>query len=91
MPLIEKDVIINNKFGMHARPAMRFVEMSNKYSCSIKVKKDELSIDAKSIMGIMRLAAVKGTILTISADGDDADAAVESLVFFVESGFDEPV
>lgn len=89
MSVIEKDVTIVNKFGLHARPAMRFVELANKYSCGIEVTKGSLVVDAKSIMSVMRLAATKGTVLKIAADGQDATDAVNALAELVASGFGE--
>jgi phosphocarrier protein len=89
VPLIEKKVTIINKFGLHARPAMRFVETANKFSCSIDVSKESLKVDAKSIMAVMRLAAAQNAVLTILVDGEDAEEAMEALTSLIESGFDE--
>ncbi len=89
MSQIIKDLTIVNKYGLHARPAMRFVELANKYACGIEVSKASLTVDAKSIMSVMRLAATKGTVLKITADGDDAEAAVTALSELVNSGFGE--
>jgi len=81
--------MIVNKYGLHARPAMQFVELANKFACGIEVTKASLTVDAKSIMSVMRLAATKGTRLMIVADGDDADEAVAALTELVDSGFGE--
>ena len=89
MPLIEQQVTVINKFGLHARPAMKFVETANKFSCSIDVSKGTLKVDAKSIMAVMRLAATQNTVLTILVDGEDAEEAMEALTTLIESGFDE--
>ncbi len=89
MPHIIKELTIVNKYGLHARPAMRFVELANKYACGIEVSKASLTVDAKSIMSVMRLAATKGTVLKIMADGDDAEAAVNALSELIDSGFGE--
>jgi phosphocarrier protein len=86
---VEREVQIVNKFGLHARPAMQLVELANKYSCGIEVSKASLTVDAKSIMSVMRLAATKGTTLKIVADGEDAHEAVEALVELIRSGFGE--
>lgn len=86
---IKQELTIVNKFGLHARPAMQFVELANKFSCGIEVAKDALAVDAKSIMSVMRLAATKGTVLKITADGDDAGEAIEALSELVDSGFGE--
>ncbi|MCD4825918.1 MAG: HPr family phosphocarrier protein [Phycisphaerae bacterium] len=87
--MVEQDVTIVNKYGLHARPAMQFVELANRYSCGIEVTKASLTVDAKSIMSVMRLAATKGTVLKITADGDDAHTAITSLAELVDSGFGE--
>ena len=89
MSQVEREVMIVNKYGLHARPAMQFVETANKYACGIEVSKASLTVDAKSIMSVMRLAATKGTKLKIVADGDDASEAVEALSELIESGFGE--
>ena len=68
---------------------MQFVEKANLYTCKIEVTKGTLTVDAKSIMSVLRLAATKDTVLQIVADGEDAAAAIEMLVQFVESGFGE--
>lgn len=75
----KKDVIIKNKTGLHARPAAFFVQTANKYDSDITIIKGEQEVNGKSIMGILMLAAENGTKVTISAKGNDADAAVEEL------------
>ncbi|MCK5113134.1 MAG: HPr family phosphocarrier protein [Phycisphaerae bacterium] len=89
MPVVEQEVTIINKFGLHARPAMSFVKLANQFACSIEVSKGALVIDGKSIMSIMRLAATKGTKLKITADGQDAGDATCALEELVKSGFGE--
>jgi len=86
---IEREVEIVNKYGLHARPAMQFVELANRYNSKIEVSNGMLAVDAKSIMSVMRLAAAKETILRIVANGSDAEEAVASLVKMVEDGFGE--
>jgi phosphocarrier protein HPr len=86
---VQREVKIVNKYGLHARPAMQFVETANRFACKIEVSNASLSVDAKSIMSVMRLAATKGTVLQMVADGEDADSAVEALAKLVESGFGE--
>jgi len=68
---------------------MQLVETANRYNCKIEVSNDSLVVDAKSIMSVMRLAATKGTVLKLVADGEDSEPAVESLVKLIEDGFDE--
>ena len=78
-----------NKYGLHARPAMQLVELANKYSSKIEVSNGSLTVDAKSIMSVMRLAATKGTTLKIVADGEDSSQALAALVKLVNDGFGE--
>jgi phosphocarrier protein len=74
---------------MHARAAARFVQLASRYTARIQVGKDHTTMDGKSIMGILLLAAARGTTITISADGQDEQAAVEALCQLVEAGFGE--
>jgi phosphocarrier protein len=76
---IEKKIVIKNKSGLHARPASLFVQIANKYDCDISVRKGKQKVNGKSIMGIMMLAAEKGSRITILAEGDDAADAVREL------------
>ena len=76
---IEKDLIVNNKQGLHARPAALFVQIANKYQSNVIVKKQDQEVNGKSIMGLMTLAAEKGSSVTIIADGPDAVEAMNEL------------
>ena len=67
---------------------MKFVELANKFASSIEVTKGSLTVDAKSIMSVMRLAATKGTVLKVSADGEDANEALEAMAELVANHFD---
>ncbi len=89
MATIKLEVKIVNRYGLHARPAMQFVELANNYNSKIEVSNGTLTVDAKSIMSVMRLAATQGTMLRIVADGGDADEACEALKGLVDSGFGE--
>ena len=92
MSTVSRQVIICNKMGLHARPAMQFVDIANQYKCNVQVRKggeDPCDVDGKSIMQMLTLAAIEGTPLTIDADGDDAAAALADLVALIESGFGE--
>ncbi len=82
-------VTIINTLGLHARPAMSFVDTANSFTSDIKVVKDGQAVDGKSIMQLMMLAATQGTELRIDAQGPDAEQAVEALVKLVGSKFDE--
>ncbi len=88
MPIVEKEVEIINKYGLHARPAMELVELANRYGSKIDVSSGILTVDAKSIMSVMRLAATKGTVLRLMANGADADEAIDAIVKLVGQ-FDE--
>jgi len=84
-------VTIENKLGLHARPAMLFVETASKFNSTVIVKRcdGEEGVDGKSIMQMMMLAATKGTELEICANGEDSQEAVNQLVKLVKSGFEE--
>jgi phosphocarrier protein len=82
-------VTIRNKLGLHARPAMCFVDVAVAFASAITVRRADQTVDGKSIMQMMMLAATKGTELEVIAEGDDADKAIEALRKLVESGFDE--
>jgi phosphocarrier protein len=84
-----RDVTVANALGLHARAAARFVHLAAQFTSHIRVGRDGKIMDGKSIMGILLLAAARGTTLTISADGADESAAVDALVELVESGFGE--
>lgn len=79
MKVVEKAVIVKNKQGLHARPAALFVQIANKFSCNVSVRKGEQEVNGKSIMGILMLAAEKGSQLVIRAEGEDAELAVQEL------------
>jgi phosphocarrier protein HPr len=83
------EITISNKYGLHARPAAEFVKLANRFTSEIWVRKEEVEVSGKSIMGVMMLAAEFGSAITIRALGDDADAAVEALRALVARGFGE--
>lgn len=89
MAKLEAQVTITNRLGLHARPAMTFVDVASTFACEVLVRKDDTEVDGKSIMQMMMLAAAQGCTLTIVANGDDAEAAIAKLKALVESGFDE--
>lgn len=78
--MTEKTIRIQNITGIHARPAARFVKLASQFPCEIKLIKDNLAVDGKSILGVMSLAAEKGSKLTIRADGENEKDAVEQLI-----------
>ena len=77
--IVKREVKIKNRTGLHARPAALFVQIANKFESDITILKEEQEINGKSIMGILMLAAERGAIVTIVAEGDDAENAVEEL------------
>ena len=89
MATIEREVRIVNQYGLHARPAMQFVELANRYISNIEVSNGALTVDAKSIMSVMRLAATCGSTLRLIADGSDAEPALDALEELAAGGFGE--
>ena len=83
--MIKKDVNVNLKSGLQARQAALFVQEANRFSADIFVEKDNKKVNAKSIMGVMSLAIARGTQVTLSADGNDADDAVNVLATIIEN------
>ena len=86
---VTKEVTVTNKLGIHARPASMFVKIATQYKCDILVEKDGETVNGKSIMGLMMLAAGPGTRLRVQACGDDAQNAVTELESLVERRFGE--
>jgi len=86
---IKKIVAIKNALGLHARPAALFVQLANKFQSEIFVEKKDQKVNGKSIMGIMTLAAGKGQKITITADGNDAEKAVNALEKLLKDKFGE--
>ena len=83
MPQIEKEIIVMNCQGLHARPAAMFVQIANKYDSKIMVKKDHENVNGKSIMGILMLGAQHKSIIKIMANGEDAQEAINELEGFL--------
>jgi phosphocarrier protein HPr len=84
-----RSVIIQNKYGLHARPAAEFVKRAHQFASDIWVRKEELEVNGKSIMGMMMLAAEHGSEIVIRATGADAEEAVDSLSTLVTGRFGE--
>lgn len=92
MSKVWREVWVKNRLGLHARPAMQFVDRANQFRSSIRVRKkgqEPAEADGKSVMQMIILAAVEGTPLTIEATGEDAQAAVEQLAELFENRFGE--
>jgi phosphocarrier protein HPr len=87
--MVSQSVTVVNELGMHARAAAKFVHLATRFAARVKVARQGREMDGKSIMGILLLAAARGSLITISADGSDEDAAIAALVALVESGFGE--
>ena len=82
---------IVNKLGLHARPSAKITQVASKFDSEVWITKGSRRINAKSIMGVMMLAAAKGSTLLVEADGPDEDAALEALVELIASGFGEEI
>ena len=86
---VEKDIAIINRLGLHARPAAMFVRIASRYRSEVWVSKEGEEVNGKSIMGLMMLAAGKGSTLHLRCEGPDADKAVEELEGLINSKFNE--
>ena len=84
-----KEAVVNNQVGLHARPATFFIQKANEFKSSIWVEKDERRVNAKSLLGVLSLGIVKGTAITLIADGPDEKEAVEALIELISSNFSE--
>ena len=96
MTAVTRDIIIQNSLGLHARPAMQFVDVANQFQATITVHKEAgpdgveaATVDGKSVMQMITLEATQGTALRVEAEGDDAEEAVEQLARLVEGKFGE--
>jgi len=87
--MVSKKVVIGNELGLHARAAAKFVTLANSFTSAIRVSRDTLTVDGKSIMGVLLLAATYGTSLTLSAEGEDEGRALAALSELVEQNFAE--
>ena len=84
-----QNVTINNEVGLHARPATFFIQKANEFKSSIWVEKEDRRVNAKSLLGVLSLGIVKGTAVTIIADGADEDEAIATLSELIDSDFSE--
>ena len=83
--MIERALVLGNKHGLHARPAAEFVKLASRFVSDVKLTKEDLTIDGKSIMGVMMLAAECGSTITLTVEGRDEEEAAASLIEFLES------
>ena len=89
--MLKVETTIVNKLGLHARPSAKVTQLASKFKCEVWLSKGARRINAKSIMGVMMLAAAKGTTLVIEASGPDEDAAAAALAQLVADGFGEEI
>ena len=87
--MITKEAVINNLEGLHARPAVFFIQKANEFKSSIWIEKDDRRVNAKSLLGVLSLGIVKGTSVNIVADGVDEDEAIKTLAELIDSDFSE--
>lgn len=87
--MIEREGTIVNSLGMHARPAAQVVRLASTFKAAIELEHDGQSVNGKSIMGVMTLAAECGAVVRVRADGEDAEAAVVALLALIAKGFGE--
>ncbi len=89
-PLV-RNFVIRNRLGLHARAAAVLVALTSRFSSSIMIKKDSFEIDGKSILGVLSLAAICGTEVAITIEGEDSKLAMEEVSRLIESGFGEGI
>ncbi len=89
--MIQREVTIRNKAGLHTRPAAAIVKLAAKFKSDFYIEKDDIEINGKSIIGVMTLAAEQGSKLLLKFDGVDEEEACKAMVDLFERGFDEPM
>lgn len=87
--MIKKDITIINKLGLHARAAAKFVSTCSAFASTVQASNGEQTVDGKSIMSVMMLAASKGTVLNIEVEGEDEQEAFEAIETLINNRFDE--
>ena len=87
--MVKKKIVIINKLGLHARAAVKFMNLANRFVSSVRIEKDGNEIDGKSILGILTLAAVQGSVITLKISGPDEDQALKALEKLIENKFQE--
>ena len=87
--MVTKEVVINNQVGLNARPATFFIQKANEFKSSIWVEKEDRRVNAKSLLGVLSLGIVKGTAITLIADGTDEEEAISTLAELIDSDFTE--
>ena len=87
--MLSRSVTVANRLGLHARAAAKFVHLASRYQSQVKVTRGSQTMDGKSIMGVLLLAAAAGTVLIVATDGPDEQDALDALCGLIESGFGE--
>ncbi len=87
--MIQRDFTISNKLGLHARPSAQLTQVASRYASEVWITKAGRRVNAKSIMGVMMLAAGQGTVVTVDVEGADEAAAMEAVAQLITSGFGE--
>ena len=87
--MLDKTVAIRNKLGLHARAAVKFVNLANRFTADVRIEKDGGDVDGKSILGILTLAATQGTESTLRLNGEDEAAALRAIVDLIDGRFGE--
>ena len=87
--MVAKEITVKNEVGLHARPATYFIQKANEFKSGIWVEKEERRVNAKSLLGVLSLGIVKGTVITVIADGADEQEAVEALATLIDNNFGE--
>lgn len=87
--MIEREMEITNRLGLHARAAAKLVHVTGRFSSQVKIQKDGEEVDAKSILGILLLAAAQGSTIVVRCDGDDESEAMQAVSELVANRFDE--
>ena len=87
--MIKREMTIVNNIGLHARPATFFIQKANSFKSSIWIEKDDRKVNAKSLLGVLSLGIAKGMVVTLVADGQDENAAVDGLIDLIQSGLTE--
>ncbi|MGQ9672876.1 MAG: HPr family phosphocarrier protein [Candidatus Aminicenantales bacterium] len=87
--MVEKEIVIRNKLGLHARAAVKFVNLANRFSSKVRILRNETEIDGKSILGILTLAATQGTPILLRISGKDEAEAMKALTKLIQDKFGE--
>lgn len=87
--MVSREMAITNSIGLHARPATFFIQKANTFKSSIWIEKDDRKVNAKSLLGVLSLGIAKGMVVTLIADGQDENAALDSLISLVQDGLAE--